>query len=56
MTYCSDVNYLVHLFEIPKNVNRDLVDQEQHLTDDILGNTIIVDTHCTWSQLEFLEP
>lgn len=56
MTHCSDVTYLVHLFGIPKNVNPDLVDQEQHLTDDFFGKTIIVDTNRTWSQLGFLGP
>ena len=33
----------------------DLVDHKQHLADDVMNNTTIVNTNRNWSQLEFLE-
>ena len=37
------------------NINCDLVDQEQHMTNAVMNKTIIFDTNHIWSQLDFLE-
>ena len=37
------------------NEIRPIVNVKEHVLDAILDNTVIIDSNCNWSQLEFLE-
>ena len=56
LTSYRDFNYLVQLFTRSGiHSNGDLVDQEQHITNAVMNNTIIFDANHIWSQLASLE-